>query len=84
MVIRVASYNVRSMRDDTAALGRVITGLRADVLCVQEAPGSCAGAVNAGCWPPPGGWPWRRGGAVAESPCWSARGCGSCTARAAC
>ncbi|MFF5204744.1 endonuclease/exonuclease/phosphatase family protein [Streptosporangium sp. NPDC000396] len=38
MVLRVASYNVRSMKDDVAALGRVITALRADVLCVQEAP----------------------------------------------
>ncbi|GAA3445641.1 hypothetical protein Pve01_66390 [Planomonospora venezuelensis] len=38
MVLRVASYNVRSMRDDVAALGRVMTALRADVLCVQEAP----------------------------------------------
>lgn len=36
--LRVASYNVRSMKDDVAALGRVITALRADVLCVQEAP----------------------------------------------
>lgn len=38
MTLRVASYNVRSMKDDAAALGRVITALRADVLCVQEAP----------------------------------------------
>ncbi|WP_433255294.1 endonuclease/exonuclease/phosphatase family protein [Streptosporangium sp. CA-135522] len=38
MVLRVASYNVRAMKDDVAALGRVITALRADVLCVQEAP----------------------------------------------
>ncbi|GAT64933.1 endonuclease/exonuclease/phosphatase family protein [Planomonospora sp. ID91781] len=38
MVLRVASYNVRSMRDDVAALGRVVAALRADVLCVQEAP----------------------------------------------
>ncbi|MEV7011063.1 endonuclease/exonuclease/phosphatase family protein [Streptosporangium sp. NPDC051022] len=34
----MATYNVRSMKDDAAALGRVITALRADVLCVQEAP----------------------------------------------
>ncbi|MFJ2029257.1 endonuclease/exonuclease/phosphatase family protein [Streptosporangium sp. NPDC087985] len=38
VLLRVASYNVRSMRDDAAALGRVITALHADVLCVQEAP----------------------------------------------
>ncbi|GIH96488.1 endonuclease/exonuclease/phosphatase family protein [Planobispora siamensis] len=38
MLLRVASYNVRAMRDDVAALGQVMTALRADVLCVQEAP----------------------------------------------
>ncbi|GGS55129.1 hypothetical protein GCM10010156_12420 [Planobispora rosea] len=38
MQLRVACYNVRSMRDDVAALGRVMAALRADVLCVQEAP----------------------------------------------
>ncbi|GAA3149117.1 endonuclease/exonuclease/phosphatase family protein [Planomonospora alba] len=38
MALRIASYNVRSMRDDVAALGRVVAALRADVLCVQEAP----------------------------------------------
>ncbi|GGP77909.1 endonuclease/exonuclease/phosphatase family protein [Streptosporangium pseudovulgare] len=38
MTIRIAGYNVRSMKDDTAALSRVIAALRADVLCVQEAP----------------------------------------------
>jgi endonuclease/exonuclease/phosphatase family metal-dependent hydrolase len=37
-VVRVASYNVRSLRDDRDALVRVMTGLRPDVLCVQEAP----------------------------------------------
>lgn len=38
MVLRIASYNVRSMKDDVPALGRVVAALRADVLCVQEAP----------------------------------------------
>jgi len=37
-VLRIASYNVRSMKDDVPALGRVVAALRADVLCVQEAP----------------------------------------------
>lgn len=36
--VRVLSYNVRSMRDDRAALGRVIGSARPDVVCVQEAP----------------------------------------------
>jgi endonuclease/exonuclease/phosphatase family metal-dependent hydrolase len=36
--LRVLSYNVRSMRDDTEALARVIRGSRPDVVCVQEAP----------------------------------------------
>ncbi|MGW7478940.1 endonuclease/exonuclease/phosphatase family protein [Nonomuraea muscovyensis] len=38
-VVRVATYNVRGMKDSVPALVRVITALRADVLCLQEAPG---------------------------------------------
>ncbi|WP_420000319.1 endonuclease/exonuclease/phosphatase family protein [Streptomyces boninensis] len=37
-VIRVLSYNIRSMRDDVDALARVIRACAPDVLCVQEAP----------------------------------------------
>ncbi|MEU0006362.1 endonuclease/exonuclease/phosphatase family protein [Streptomyces sp. NPDC006314] len=37
-VIRVLSYNVRSMRDDTDALARVITACAPDLVLVQEAP----------------------------------------------
>jgi endonuclease/exonuclease/phosphatase family metal-dependent hydrolase len=36
--LRVLSYNVRSMRDDRAALGRVIRSAEADVALIQEAP----------------------------------------------
>ena len=36
--IRILSYNVRSLRDDTDALARVITACRPDVVCVQESP----------------------------------------------
>ncbi|MFD5317313.1 endonuclease/exonuclease/phosphatase family protein [Streptomyces sp. NPDC127098] len=36
--VRLLSYNIRSMRDDTAALARVIRACAPDVLCVQEAP----------------------------------------------
>jgi endonuclease/exonuclease/phosphatase family metal-dependent hydrolase len=32
------TYNVRSMRDDRAALGRVLRGAGADVVLIQEAP----------------------------------------------
>ncbi|TDD48694.1 endonuclease/exonuclease/phosphatase [Nonomuraea terrae] len=38
MTIRVATYNLHGMRDSVPALTRVITAMRADVLCVQEAP----------------------------------------------
>ncbi|MGW2815987.1 endonuclease/exonuclease/phosphatase family protein [Streptomyces sp. NPDC001415] len=38
VVVRVLSYNIRSMRDDVAALARVIRGCRPDIVCVQEAP----------------------------------------------
>ncbi|MFE9907494.1 endonuclease/exonuclease/phosphatase family protein [Streptomyces clavifer] len=37
-VIRVLSYNVRSLRDDTDALARVIRACAPDLVCVQEAP----------------------------------------------
>jgi endonuclease/exonuclease/phosphatase family metal-dependent hydrolase len=37
-VIRVLSYNIRSMRDDTAALARVIRACAPDLVLVQEAP----------------------------------------------
>ncbi|MEV5409204.1 endonuclease/exonuclease/phosphatase family protein [Thermopolyspora sp. NPDC052614] len=38
MSLRVASYNVRSLRDDVGALVRVIRAIEPDVLCLQEAP----------------------------------------------
>ncbi|WP_128376093.1 endonuclease/exonuclease/phosphatase family protein [Streptomyces cavernae] len=37
-VIRVLSYNIRSQRDDTGALARVITACAPDLVLVQEAP----------------------------------------------
>jgi endonuclease/exonuclease/phosphatase family metal-dependent hydrolase len=37
-VIRVLSYNIRSMRDDTAALARVIRACAPDLALIQEAP----------------------------------------------
>ncbi|MEP6463356.1 MAG: endonuclease/exonuclease/phosphatase family protein [Frankiaceae bacterium] len=36
--LRVLSYNVRSLRDDPAAVASVIRAARPDVVCVQEAP----------------------------------------------
>ena len=36
--LRLLSYNVRSMRDDRAALARVIRSAQADVVLVQESP----------------------------------------------
>ncbi|MBA3488511.1 MAG: endonuclease, partial [Longispora sp.] len=36
--VRVASYNVRGMKDDRDALGEVIRDIAPDVLFVQEAP----------------------------------------------
>ncbi|MGW8376559.1 endonuclease/exonuclease/phosphatase family protein [Streptomyces sp. ODS28] len=37
-VVRLLSYNIRSMRDDMGALARVIRACAPDVVCVQEAP----------------------------------------------
>ncbi|MCK2220721.1 endonuclease/exonuclease/phosphatase family protein [Actinomadura sp. ATCC 31491] len=36
--VRIGTYNLHGLRDSLPALTRVIAGLRADVLCVQEAP----------------------------------------------
>lgn len=36
--LRVLTYNVRSLRDDDAAVARVIRSAAPDVVCVQEAP----------------------------------------------
>lgn len=36
--IRVLTYNVRSLRDDAAAVAAVIRASRPDMVCVQEAP----------------------------------------------
>lgn len=38
MTVRIGTYNVRGMQDDVPALVRVVTAMRPDVLCVQEAP----------------------------------------------
>lgn len=38
VVVRLLSYNIRSMRDDVGALARVIRACAPDVVCVQEAP----------------------------------------------
>lgn len=37
-ILRVLTYNVRSLRDDAAAVARVIASARPHVVCVQEAP----------------------------------------------
>ncbi|MGW1379132.1 endonuclease/exonuclease/phosphatase family protein [Streptomyces sp. NPDC002446] len=37
-VVRVLSYNIRSMRDDRAALARVIRACAPDLVLIQEAP----------------------------------------------
>lgn len=37
-MLRVLSYNMRSLRDDRAALVRVVRAAAPDVVCVQEAP----------------------------------------------
>src|SRR3954454_15258183 len=36
--VRVLSYNIRSLRDDPAALARVVRGCRPDLVCLQEMP----------------------------------------------
>ena len=36
--IRIATYNVRALKDDRSALARVVRSIDPDVLCLQEAP----------------------------------------------
>jgi endonuclease/exonuclease/phosphatase family metal-dependent hydrolase len=36
--VRLLTYNVRSLRDDAAAVARVVRAARPDVVCIQEAP----------------------------------------------
>ncbi|MBS2534240.1 endonuclease/exonuclease/phosphatase family protein [Catenulispora sp. NF23] len=36
--IRILTYNVRSLRDDRAALARVVRSCAPDVVCIQESP----------------------------------------------
>lgn len=38
VAVRVLSYNVRSLRDDGAAVAAVIRACRPDIACIQEAP----------------------------------------------
>lgn len=38
MTIRVMTYNIRSLRDDRRAVGRVLASVDPDVVCIQEAP----------------------------------------------
>ncbi|QOK24076.1 endonuclease/exonuclease/phosphatase family protein [Janibacter indicus] len=38
MSLRVASYNVRALQDDVAALARTVRAIDPDVLCLQEVP----------------------------------------------
>jgi len=51
-LVRVLTYNVRSLRDDAAAVGRVMRSAQPDVACVQEAPrflrwrAKCAGLAR--------------------------------------
>jgi endonuclease/exonuclease/phosphatase family metal-dependent hydrolase len=37
-IVRVVSYNIRSLRDDRTAVVRVLRALRPDLVCVQESP----------------------------------------------
>lgn len=52
ITLRLLTYNVRSLRDDTSAVGRVIRAAAPDVACIQEAPrflrwrSKCAGLAR--------------------------------------
>jgi endonuclease/exonuclease/phosphatase family metal-dependent hydrolase len=67
-VVRVLSYNVRSMRDDRRALARVIRACAPDVVCVQEAPRFFRWRKHASRLARATGLVWVTGGATACGP----------------
>jgi endonuclease/exonuclease/phosphatase family metal-dependent hydrolase len=67
-VVRVLSYNVRSLRDDPAALARVIRACAPDVVCVQEAPRFFRWRKHAGRLARESGLVHVTGGATAAGP----------------
>lgn len=67
-VIRVLSYNVRSLRDDEEALARVIRACAPDLVCVQEAPRFFRWRKHAGRLAAKSGLVVLSGGATAAGP----------------
>jgi endonuclease/exonuclease/phosphatase family metal-dependent hydrolase len=67
-VIRVLSYNIRSMRDDEAALARVIRACAPDLVLVQEAPRFFRWRKAAARLARASGLVWVTGGAPATGP----------------
>lgn len=67
-VIRVLSYNVRSMRDDEAALARVIRACAPDLALIQEAPRFFRWRKAAARLARAGGLVWVTGGATTTGP----------------
>ncbi|MGP3951034.1 endonuclease/exonuclease/phosphatase family protein [Streptomyces sp. 7N604] len=67
-VVRVLSYNIRSMRDDRAALARVIRACAPDLVCVQEAPRFFRWRKHAAWLARESGLVYVTGGATASGP----------------
>ncbi|MEE1928704.1 endonuclease/exonuclease/phosphatase family protein [Streptomyces sp. TRM 70351] len=67
-VVRLLSYNVRSLRDDEGALTRVIRACAPDVVCVQEAPRFVRWRKHAGRLARRSGLVYVTGGATACGP----------------
>jgi endonuclease/exonuclease/phosphatase family metal-dependent hydrolase len=67
-VIRVLSYNVRSLRDDEAALARVIRACAPDLALIQEAPRFFRWRKAAARLARAGGLVWVTGGATTTGP----------------
>ncbi|MGG2465548.1 endonuclease/exonuclease/phosphatase family protein [Streptomyces sp. RGM 3693] len=67
-VVRVLSYNIRSMRDDQAALARVIRACAPDLVLVQEAPRFFRWRKAAECLARASGLVYVTGGATTAGP----------------
>ncbi|MGP3988530.1 endonuclease/exonuclease/phosphatase family protein [Streptomyces sp. 3N207] len=67
-VVRLLSYNIRSLRDDREALVRVIRACAPDVVCIQEAPRFFRWRKQAGWLARRTGLTYVTGGATAAGP----------------
>ena len=68
--MRIATWNVRGLRDDSRLLTEVLLAERPDVLCLQEAPLGWRSAGRLRRWAERCGLEWRCRPPTARPRCW--------------